>query len=504
MARILIISRSARTDDHFALMAKELLTRGHDVRVVNGIYAPHITRIESANWARFPADRIIDFPKYVMKSVAECDPTQEEISQIESEIDLTQWAAASSYLLYRRLYLDQGHSWPPYFETEGEIRNEYVATARLWRDDLSKWKPELAFSETYDLISTMVLLGYLRRAGVFFLTLAFVPLLGDGKVHFVQGTNRKSIAFEHFYKNPALVSPSNLLAANALLASLKEGNLKRLEYVEFHSKKSGRRSVIQLTTGIKKLFRKQALKNPLGHLKALINWLWLERHQLKVMPRQPYLLYFMQRQPEASTTSAASFWVDQDRVLEQLAIHAPAGLTIAVKENPRSYLFRGRRYWKHLVRLPNIALLHPSMSGELLIRNATAVVTINGSVGLEASAYGKRVGLLGKPYYDMYSGFRRLERPQDIFKYLRDPTWRPEELFDERRRWLAAFIEAAVDFGAPKIQGSIWPIAEDGGVKLADGIERHINLIRSANLDPNQFDSGEHWRYPLANSMQNS
>jgi hypothetical protein len=496
VARILFMARGARTDDTFAVAAKELLARGHDVRVLHGLYMPHLKAIVSANWTGFPADRIIDFPKFVDDTIAKRPSTLEEVGSIEAELGLTQWAAASNYLIYRRFCLDQNIGWQPYYESEDEVRNEFVATHRVWRNELAAWRPDIAFTETFDAISTLVLLAHMRRQGVFFLGLLYPPLLGDGKILFIHGTYRRAILFEHFHKNPHRIPPEKLAEADQLLARLQQGEMARFEYIELHGERSQPRSLAQWMPRLRKIASRQVLTNPRGTIRDLRNRLWLERRFITRIPEGPYLLYFMQRQPEASTASAAPFWVDQERILEQLAVHAPAGLTIAVKENPRSFLLRGERYWQHIARLHNVVLLHPSLPGDKLIRGAAAALTINGSIGMEAAVLGKRVGLLGRPYYDLYPGFRRLDRPQDIFRHLADPDWRPELLVEERRRWIAAFLAAIVPFGAPARRGTIWPKPEEGGVNLADGLERHLELIRSHNLSVDDVEPGDHWRVP--------
>ena len=48
-----------------------------------------------------------------------------------------------------------------------------------------------------------------------------------------------------------------------------------------------------------------------------------------------------------------------------------------------NYGQRPKNYYSNLEKLPNVYLIHPTVSNENLIRNTEAIVTISGSIGLE-------------------------------------------------------------------------------------------------------------------------
>ena len=82
-----------------------------------------------------------------------------------------------------------------------------------------------------------------------------------------------------------------------------------------------------------------------------------------------------------------------------IAINAPSGLKIVVKEHPRGYGSRGAAFFGPLPNLPPVILCHPSVDSMRLISHAEAVVAISGTAGLEGILLDKRVGVLGRPFY---------------------------------------------------------------------------------------------------------
>ena len=82
-----------------------------------------------------------------------------------------------------------------------------------------------------------------------------------------------------------------------------------------------------------------------------------------------------------------------------------------------NYGQRPKNYYSNLEKLPNVYLIHPTVSNENLIRNTVFIVTISGSIGLEGIV-SKKVFTLGKPHYSDYGLSIPINQPKEVYEYL--------------------------------------------------------------------------------------
>lgn len=114
-----------------------------------------------------------------------------------------------------------------------------------------------------------------------------------------------------------------------------------------------------------------------------------------------YLLYPIHFQPEASTLVQAPMYLDQLALVEDLAKSLPAGYRLWVKDHLSN---RGRRPLEELSRLRRmlgVRLLGPDEDGWELMREASAIVVITGTMGWEGLLLGKPVVTFGDVFYNV-------------------------------------------------------------------------------------------------------
>jgi capsule polysaccharide export protein KpsC/LpsZ len=168
-------------------------------------------------------------------------------------------------------------------------------------------------------------------------------------------------------------------------------------------------------------------------------------------------------------------------------MNAPSGLQIVVKEHPRTYGRRGRDFFAPLQEMPNVTALHPMIDNYKLVAGAEAIVAVTGSVGIEGILLGKRVGVLGRPYYAAYRGVKLLDYPEDIFDAIAEPTYRPQDLHEERRRFFAAYTQSLYDFGYGP-DTTLYP--RTGGARWADILREVRSYLVTHGLRPLDFETG--------------
>ena len=96
-------------------------------------------------------------------------------------------------------------------------------------------------------------------------------------------------------------------------------------------------------------------------------------------------------EPEGNILITAPFFTNQIEMVRSIAKSLPIGYELYVKENPAQVRREWRKIseYKEMMEIPNVKLLHPSVSNEKLLENSSLVLTIAGSSGLEAAFYEK-------------------------------------------------------------------------------------------------------------------
>ena len=76
-------------------------------------------------------------------------------------------------------------------------------------------------------------------------------------------------------------------------------------------------------------------------------------------------------------------------------------------------------YYQTIMDLPNVTLIHPSLSNEELIKNCSIVFTVTGTAGLEAAYYGKHSIIFGHTSYDSLPSVHKIEHLEDLPELVR-------------------------------------------------------------------------------------
>jgi len=132
------------------------------------------------------------------------------------------------------------------------------------------------------------------------------------------------------------------------------------------------------------------------------------------VPGERYVLYPIHFQPEASTLVQAPMYLDQVNLVRDIAASLPIGVRLYVKEHVSN---RGRRplsFYEQLRALPSVRLLGPDTDVWPLIRNASAIAVITGTMGWEGLLFDKPVVTFGSVFFNLHpSVLRASDVPKD-------------------------------------------------------------------------------------------
>lgn len=166
-------------------------------------------------------------------------------------------------------------------------------------------------------------------------------------------------------------------------------------------------------------------KNVLVKLKQAWNKWRLYRHyctlSAPVCFDQPYYVFFLHYQPEATTLPDGLAFSQQWLAISRLRMALPAEVQLVVKEHPGMFLrgmlrpnVRDRYFYDAIAGLPNTVLADINQDSFDLIDHAEAVATITGTAGFQAVARGKPVIVFGAAPYSDFPQVRRVASAEDL------------------------------------------------------------------------------------------
>ena len=96
-------------------------------------------------------------------------------------------------------------------------------------------------------------------------------------------------------------------------------------------------------------------------------------------------------QPERSTLIDAPFYTNQLEVILNVSKSLPVDYKLYVKEHPVQVLnsWRPLSFYKSILEMPNVELLHSSISNDEILKHCSLVIVITGTLGLEAAFHNK-------------------------------------------------------------------------------------------------------------------
>ena len=113
---------------------------------------------------------------------------------------------------------------------------------------------------------------------------------------------------------------------------------------------------------------------------------------------------------------AAPFYVDQLEVIRSIAKSLPVNYKLYVKDHPLqgNSGWKSTTYYKQILELPNVELLHASIPHDEILKNCSMTITITGSAGLESIFSQKPVIVFGNTIYSEISSVQKINNIEDL------------------------------------------------------------------------------------------
>lgn len=149
---------------------------------------------------------------------------------------------------------------------------------------------------------------------------------------------------------------------------------------------------------------------------------FLEKNSLNAIPPGKSFVFFpLHVEPERTISIDAPFHTNQIEIISNIAKSIPINFELFVKEHPHQINAGGRdlSFYKKILELPNVRLIHPSVPSKDLMKKCSLIITINGTVGLEGQFYGKPVITFVDTVYSSLPTVYRLKNFEELPKAIR-------------------------------------------------------------------------------------
>jgi hypothetical protein len=127
-------------------------------------------------------------------------------------------------------------------------------------------------------------------------------------------------------------------------------------------------------------------------LKSFFREIYLNKNsKTSISLDRSYAYFPLHFEPEEIILHRAEFYTEQISVIKNISQSLPIEMDLFVKEHPAMKLmgWRDLDFYNKILEMPNVKLIHPSVSSEILLKNSAIVVTIAGTTAIEAVFYEK-------------------------------------------------------------------------------------------------------------------
>jgi hypothetical protein len=126
--------------------------------------------------------------------------------------------------------------------------------------------------------------------------------------------------------------------------------------------------------------------------------------------------------PERGTLIPTPFYSNQLEVIRNIGKSLPIDYQLYVKEHPMQIInaWRNIDYYKNIIALPNVKLVHPSINNEELLKKCSLVITIVGTTALEATIYKKPSIIFGEVIFSKLPSVFKIKNIEDLPELIRN------------------------------------------------------------------------------------
>ena len=134
---------------------------------------------------------------------------------------------------------------------------------------------------------------------------------------------------------------------------------------------------------------------------------FVNKNFLRNIENTKFIYFPLHSEPERALSIAAPYFTNRS---------IPVDYKLYVKDHPIMDIKGGRKteFYKELMKLPNVKLIHPSITQDELIKKCSLVITIAGTGGMEAAIYGKPSIIFSETLYSSLPSVYKLREIEEL------------------------------------------------------------------------------------------
>lgn len=143
--------------------------------------------------------------------------------------------------------------------------------------------------------------------------------------------------------------------------------------------------------------------------------------EFEIHENEKFVLFTLHQEPERTLLIESPFYTNQFEVIRNIARSLPTGYKLYVKEHFSQELREWREisYYEELLQIPNVRLFHPSSNIEKLVQSSSLVISIAGTICLEAAFYQKPSIILTNLGFSVLPSIQKMESFEELPKLIR-------------------------------------------------------------------------------------
>lgn len=182
--------------------------------------------------------------------------------------------------------------------------------------------------------------------------------------------------------------------------------------------------------------------------------IYINRNLMReIKQKEPFLFFPLHVDQESTLLLGAPFQTNQLEIITNIVKALPIGYQIYVKEHPvmRMRGWRSISFYKQLMSLPNVKVLHPSVNPDEVMKNCSLVLAITSTAGLEAAFHQKCTVIFADSPYSSLSSVYRVKNIEELPEIIR-ATLTKNVNIDDLNEYVNLTIDNSFQFNNHKIE----------------------------------------------------
>ena len=341
--------------------------------------------------------------------------------------------------LWKIAYTDPTLSYNRYHKfTRDEILSIFTQECKLFEEVLDKVKPHFLAIRSYDNQDTRILVELCKARGIKILMASGTRLderwvisdEDDYLQDYTKNNSDSSITYDVLQK----YLNTSSLRQKKIMTYRKNTTWKDLQSALFLFLFHHNDKYLFLNHGRSR--SKIITKNISSQLKKKYRASFINKNCTYEIDADEKFVYFpMQYEPERSLYIPAPFYTNQLEVITNVARSLPVEYKLYVKEYPGMKVqnWRNTSYYKQIMNLPNVRLVHTSVNAKEIIKKCSLVVSISGSACLEATYHNKPSIVFADVSFSSLPSVHRIKSFEDLPQGIRVSLQKKVDLSELRK-----------------------------------------------------------------------